>query len=93
MILVLIVGDCFSLRYVFLPSPAEKVEDALKKRAALGYTEPTLQEAAAASKVAIQRMRMALGGASLMSTALKKLPRRKKQTDDRLLDYRSNGYQ
>lgn len=54
----------------------EKVEDALKERASLEYTEPTLREAAAASKVAIQRLRMALGGASLMSTAWKSLPRR-----------------
>jgi hypothetical protein len=56
------------------------MEGALKQRAELGYTEPTLQQMAGATTVAVRRLRAMLGAAGMANGAarmVRRLPRRR----------------
>lgn len=52
-----------------IPASRGKVEDALKERANLQYSEPTLREMAGATKSAVRRLRTVLGAASVANYA------------------------
>lgn len=47
---------------------SDAMEDALKRRANLQHTEPTLREVAGATKGAVHRLRLALGAAGLVKS-------------------------
>lgn len=71
---------------------AEVLEHALKERAKLDYTEPTIREMAGATKVAAKRLRLALGAAGAVNGAAGRLRRVQEGTRRReYFDPDSNG--
>ena len=53
----------------YCPLPTVALENALQERAKMQYSEPSVQEMAGATKVAVKRLRTALGAAGVLSTA------------------------